>query len=100
MSRRGRRRLLLLVLVVGLLALLAPIAWIETSCMAGRAASAASYQPLLEAEHRRPETNTYVTYPEWLIVHVYEDYAAVAHAQGRRPFPIWRASTGTGRISA
>lgn len=87
MSRRGLGRLLLLVLVVGLLALLAPIAWIETSCMAGRAASAARYQPLLEAEHRRPETNTYVTYPEWLIVHVYEDYAAVAHAQGEAAFP-------------
>ncbi len=49
----------------------------------------AIYRPILSPEHRRPETNTYVTYPEWLIVHVYEDYAAVARSQGEAAFPYF-----------
>jgi hypothetical protein len=86
-----KRRLLLmgfgLCLGVFLLAALAPIAWIETRCMETPVRGEVGYSPLLAPEHRRPETNTYVTYPEWLIVHVYEDYAAVARAEGESAFP-------------
>lgn len=49
----------------------------------------AAYRPILAPEHRRAETNTYMTYPEWLIVHVYEDYAAVAKSQGESAFPYF-----------
>jgi hypothetical protein len=90
-----KRRLLLIGLGLGLgLALflataMAPIAWIEASCMETPVDDSATYSPILAPEHRRPETNTYVTYPEWLIVHVYEDYAAVAREEGESAFPYF-----------
>jgi hypothetical protein len=37
----------------------------------------AAVEPILPPEHRRPESNTLLTYPEWHIVHAYADYAAV-----------------------
>nr|WP_295077709.1 hypothetical protein [uncultured Roseateles sp.] len=86
---KPKYRFILLGLVIGLLVLLAPVMWVETSCMGDRVDSEATYQPILAPEHRRPETNTYVTYPEWLIVHVYEDYAAVARSQGEAAFPYF-----------
>lgn len=90
-----RRRILRVGLValgalgVGLLVAMAPIAWIESSCMAARVGDGTAYQPVLAPEHRRPETNTFVTYPEWLIVHVYEDYAAVSRSAGEAAFPYF-----------
>lgn len=90
-----RRRLLrfglfaLAALSVGLLVALVPIAWIESSCMKAQVDDVTPYQPVLAPEHRRPETNTFVTYPEWLIVHVYEDYAAVSRTRGEAAFPYF-----------
>lgn len=84
-----KRRIVLIGLGLCLAALLAPIAWIEISCMEKRNPQDSSYQPILAPEHRRPETNTYVTYPEWLIVHVYEDYAAVSKTKGESAFPYF-----------
>jgi hypothetical protein len=45
--------------------------------------STAAIEPILPPEHRRPESNTLLTYPEWHIVHAYEDYAEVIR-QGDR----------------
>lgn len=84
-----KRWILLAGLAVCVAATLAPIAWTEASCTEGLIADEASYQPILAPEHRRPETNTFVTYPEWLIVHVYEDYAAVAKTRGESAFPYF-----------
>lgn len=84
-----KRWFLLSGLGIGLLAILAPIAWIETDCMETPVNDETMYQPILEVENRRPETNTYVTYPEWLIVHVYEDYAAIARSRGESAFPYF-----------
>lgn len=89
MPKRRLLRFFLSGLVIGLLALLLPITWVETSCMTKHVDDASTYRPILAPEHRRPETNTYVTYPEWLIVHVYEDYAAVARSQGEAAFPYF-----------
>ncbi|MEL7027087.1 MAG: hypothetical protein AAGO57_07670, partial [Pseudomonadota bacterium] len=36
-----------------------------------------TYAAILPEEHRRAETRTFMTYPEWHIVHAYEDYAQV-----------------------
>jgi hypothetical protein len=79
MRKRLRRwlKILAAAFCVALLASLAPVAWVETSCVAERSASEAPYQPILDASHRRAEINTYLTYPEWSIVHAYEDFAAV-----------------------
>ncbi len=71
---RWTRRLILLVLVA-VLGLLAPVAWVETMCR-GQGAPAA-YAAILPAAEHRPEARTLLTYPEWHIVHAYDDYAAV-----------------------
>lgn len=62
-----------------------PVLWIETSCKS-------QHQPamreasLLATEHRRDEVNTYLTYPEWSIVHAYEDLAAVMRQTSESDF--------------
>lgn len=62
-------------LLVLCLALVAPIAYTETACRP--AGSPVSLQPILPPAHHRPESRTLLTYPEWHIVHAYEDYARV-----------------------
>jgi hypothetical protein len=34
-----------------------------------------AHDPLVGADWQRPEGRTLMTYPEWHIVHAYEDYA-------------------------
>ncbi|MDI3337674.1 hypothetical protein QKW60_14750 [Defluviimonas aestuarii] len=69
--KRGLLAVLLLVLV-----LLAPVLWIETACRGTTVAD--TYSPIITApDWQRPESRTLLTYPEWHIVHAYEDYAAV-----------------------
>ncbi|MFD1795169.1 hypothetical protein FQV27_14160 [Paracoccus aurantiacus] len=65
----------LLVLLVLILLLLAPVAYTEVACRP-QAAPAAYASLLPEADHR-PESRTLMTYPEWHIVHAYDDYARV-----------------------
>ncbi len=68
------RRLILLVVVL-VLGLLSPIAYIETMC---RPEGLAEMRvPLVGTEWQRPEGRTLLTYPEWHIVHAYADYAEV-----------------------
>jgi hypothetical protein len=71
---RWTKRLVLtvLVLVVGLLS---PVAYVETMCRGS--GSADPYAAILPEADHRPEARTLMTYPEWHIVHAYEDYAAV-----------------------
>ncbi|WP_422372326.1 hypothetical protein [Hoeflea sp.] len=63
------------VLLVAVLALLAPVGYVETMCRGS--GEATPYQAILPPEHHRPETRTLMTVPEWQIVHAYEDYAEV-----------------------
>ena len=65
-----------LVLVVLVLILLSPILWIEAACRGGPVV-AGPLPILTEPEWQRAETRTLLTYPEWHIVHAYDDYAAV-----------------------
>ncbi len=77
MRRLGRwlRRAILLLLVV-ILGLLSPVAYVETMC-GPVAGDPSDYQPLVSADWHRPEGRTLLTYPEWHIVHAYDDYAEV-----------------------
>ena len=68
-----KRGLLALLLVV--LALLTPVAWTEVNCRGTKLDS--RYAAILPPADHRPESRTLMTYPEWHIVHAYEDYAAV-----------------------
>ena len=62
-------------LLVAVLLLLSPVAYTELACHGDVEES--SYQSLLAEEHRRNEAATFLTYPEWHIVHAYDDYAKV-----------------------
>ena len=67
---------LLVVAVLLILALLAPVGYVEVACRGGDAV-ASDYQPLLPEAWHRAEGRTLMTYPEWHIVHAYDDYAQV-----------------------
>jgi hypothetical protein len=72
-----------------------PILWIETQCMGSLPKEAQSYQPiLLQPEHRRNLVDTYLTYPEWSIVHAYEDFAGVAKQRGESAFRYFDSIAG------
>lgn len=66
---------LLLTLLLVVVALLSPVAYVELACRGMPVAD--RYEPILPPEHRRPESAALLTYPEWHIVHAYEDYAEV-----------------------
>jgi hypothetical protein len=66
---------LLLALTVVIAGLLSPLLYIETMCRPQ--GQPAAYAPLLPPEWQRAEARTLLTYPEWHIVHAYDDYAEV-----------------------
>jgi hypothetical protein len=68
------KRLVLLVLVL-ILGLLSPVAYVETLCRPS--GSTVAHTPLVGAAWQRPEGRTLMTYPEWHIVHAYADYGEV-----------------------
>ena len=68
----GRGLLAVLVLV---LLLLSPIAYVETACRPQ--GTPAPYASILPEADQRPESRMLMTYPEWHIVHAYDDYARV-----------------------
>ena len=63
---------ILLLLLIGLLA---PIGYIELACRPE--GSGLEYAAILPPDQHRPEGRTLLTYPEWRIVHAYDDYAKV-----------------------
>ena len=71
-----------------------PILWTETRCMGSLPKEQQSYRPILPPEHRRNLVDTYLTYPEWSIVHAYEDFAGVARARGESAFRYGESITG------
>lgn len=67
-----RALLALLFIVFGLLV---PVGYNELACRPDNIPS--DYVAILPSEHHRPEGRTLLTYPEWHIVHAYDDYAKV-----------------------
>ena len=64
-----------LALIIVVVALLVPVAYTEAACRP--TGQPAAYQAILPPEDHRPESRTLLTYPEWHIVHAYEDYGRV-----------------------
>ncbi|MDA9008471.1 hypothetical protein N9K16_00765 [Alphaproteobacteria bacterium] len=62
-------------LLVAVLLLLSPVAYTELACHGDVEEN--SYLSFLAKEHHRNEAATFLTYPEWDIVHAYDDYAKV-----------------------
>ena len=81
-----KRGAIFVVIILGLS--LAPVVWVETSCYSERSEQN-RFQSLLSPEFRREEVNSYLTYPEWSIVHAYQDLAAVMRRSSASDFPYW-----------
>ncbi|KPA21381.1 hypothetical protein shim_20850 [Shimia sp. SK013] len=81
-----------LCLVLLLALLLSPVAYVETMCRGDAAATA--YTPILPPEDHRPESRTLMTYPEWHIVHAYDDYATVIATNDPHDFGFFSAIGG------
>ncbi len=76
MRRFGKWMLSIVSAVVALvLALLLPVAWVEFGCHGDVVEG--EYVSILPPKHHRAEARTLLTYPEWHIVHAYDDYAKV-----------------------
>lgn len=63
-----------------------PVTWVETQCVKPRRVDSASFHSLLPENQRRNFIDTFLTYPEWAIVHSYEDFAAVIRDRGEAAF--------------
>ncbi len=74
------------------LALLSPVAYVELACQGEPVTGAV--EPILPPEHHRPESNTLLTYPEWHIVHAYDDYAEVIRTGDPHDYDYLRAVGG------
>ena len=84
MWRWLRALLALGLLVAALLAI--PILKTEFGCLGATAPAGTTHTPILPLAHRRNEVNTYLTYPEWAIVHAYEDFAGVVRERSESHF--------------
>ncbi|MEO3414319.1 hypothetical protein AAFO92_06680 [Roseovarius sp. CAU 1744] len=84
-------RLVLLLILLGV-GLLLPVGYVEMACI--RQPVEAEYTALLPEEHHRPESRTLLTYPEWHIVHAYDDYAKVIAEGDPHEFGFIRAIRG------
>jgi hypothetical protein len=84
-------RLVVLVVIL-VLGLLAPVAYVETMCRPDGAPVARA--PLVGPDWQRPEGRTLLTYPEWHIVHAYADYAEVIRTGAPHDFGFLSAIGG------
>lgn len=72
----------------------APVLYVETQCFAPAPATPASREAILPPEHQRALVDTLLTYPEWSIVHAYEDLAVVSRRDGEGAFAYRAAIAG------
>lgn len=86
--RRGRKAIGFLALLV-LLVVVLPFVGMETAC---RAPAGTSRTPpsgrygVSEPDYARPPGNSVLSYPEWYIVHAYQDFAAVLETGDEHSF--------------
>ena len=75
-----------------LLGLLSPVAYSEIACRPS--GEFIDYDAIIDTAHHRPETRTLMTYPEWHIVHAYEDFGHVLKTGDPHDFEFIRAISG------
>ncbi len=81
--------------LAGLVAILGVVVAVtEANCRATPVAAGAAYRAIVDAADRRDEINSYLAYPEWSIVHAYEDLAGVMRAGSESDFGYWRSIRG------
>lgn len=91
MQRFLRRLAIVIVALIAVAA--APIVYVETACRVS-AEAATAHQAQIGPALRRPEVRTYLTYPEWYIVHAYEDFARILEEDDEHAFAYWRSIKG------
>ena len=69
----------------------APVVTVELACTAPSAPASVS---IMDASERRAEGDSFLTYPEWYIVHAYADLAGVMRASSESSFDYPQAVTG------
>ena len=84
---------LFVALGVVLVGLATPPIYVELACQ-GSSDGAAGRAALIAPEWQRAESRTLLTYPEWHIVHAYDDYAAVIATGDPHDFAYLRAISG------
>ena len=89
---RWIKRLVLLVIVLVLL-LLAPVGYNELACTSEPQDDGYGAIVIDKTWHRA-ESRSYMTYPEWHIVHAYDDYAAVIRTGDPHEFGYFSATRG------
>ena len=88
---RWVKRLVLVVLLL-VIGLLSPVAYVETMCRSPVVTD--TYRPILPEPDHRPEARTLLTYPEWHIVHAYDDYAEVIRSGNPADFGYLQSING------
>ncbi|MGR3501930.1 hypothetical protein [Pseudaestuariivita sp.] len=83
---------LLLAALIFVLILLAPVGYVELACRPQ--GTPAPQTALVDPEHHRPEARTLLTYPEWHIVHAYDDYAEVIASEDPHDYAYLRGIAG------
>lgn len=81
------RLVVIAALLVGVL--VAPVVWVELACRGSGVAQ--PYDPILPPADHRAEARTLLTYPEWHIVHAYDDYAEVIETDDPHDFGYFNA---------
>lgn len=81
-----------IVVLLPVAALLAPVLWVETMCRGSGLPS--TYPALLPHSEHRLESRTLLTYPEWHIVHAYDDYAEVIRSGDPHEFDFFQSVAG------
>lgn len=89
-------RVALVVITMLVLAVAGTVATVETRCTAAPSARPAQPEPfsIEEAGYRRSEGDSFMTYPEWNIVHAYSDLAEVTRQGSESGFDYPQAVTG------
>lgn len=82
----------LLIVAIGIAGLLAPVVYTEVACIGAPVET--THVAILTPDHHRAETRTLMTYPEWHIVHAYDDYARVIAQSDPHDFGFMRAIGG------
>ena len=96
LSRRLRRLTKFFAILIGLgvVIMAVTIGIVETKCRAPLAPSNTPFRSALDAADRRDAINSYLSYPEWSIVHAYEDLAGVMRQGSESDFQYMRSISG------
>ena len=87
---RWFKRLLFLIVVLAIAGAI-PVLINETQCVAKAPSAAPAFTSAMDAADRRNWQGTYLTYPEWAIVHAYDDLSKVVQLSSESDYDYFGA---------